>query len=67
MILEVLNFPPLPRPDILPLCCHRLILRGPTHPEANAAWQELPDRHMDWAPVRSNTWLREWVCLRCNT
>jgi hypothetical protein len=31
--------------------------------------RHLPDRQMAWAPVHhppSNTWLPEWVCLRCS-
>eukprot|EP00438_Fugacium_kawagutii_P009329 Skav234547 [mRNA] locus=scaffold2556:285047:286573:- [translate_table: standard] len=61
--------PPAAPQDVLPLCCHRLFLRDPEHPETNDAWQELPDRHMEWAPSHqphNNTWLPEWICLRCN-
>ena len=60
--------PPAPRHTV-PLCCHRVILADPAHPERDEAWTELPDRHMQWAPNHhqpSNTWEAEWVCLRCN-
>ena len=41
--------PPAPR-HVLPLCCHRVILANPAHPERDDAWTELPDRQMEWAP-----------------
>ena len=60
--------PPSPA-HIHPECCPRLLLVNPSRPEEDTAWQELPDRQMAWAPVHhppSNTWLPEWVCLRCS-
>ena len=36
---------------------------------ARGCSQELPDRHMHWAPVhsgQSGRWRPEWVCMRCN-
>ena len=61
--------PPNPPPDIIPLCCPRLVLIDPTQPELDSSWRELPSRHMDWAPNMDQTtreWQAEWVCLRCN-
>ena len=61
--------PPNPPPDIIPLCCPRLVLIDPTQPELDSSWRELPSRHMDWAPNLDQTtreWQAEWVCLRCN-
>ena len=54
---------------ILPMCCHRLILLDPRHAQQDAAWQELPDRHMVWAPTHNQStgeWRPEWICFRCN-
>ena len=56
-------------PHILPFCCPRLFLADSAHAASDAAWQELPDRHMHWAPVhlrQAGRWAPEWVCLRCN-
>ena len=61
--------PPAPR-HVLPLCCHRVILANPAHPERDDAWTELPDRQMEWAPNQNqehHSWEPEWVCLRCNS
>ena len=44
-------------------------LADPVHASSDSAWEELPDRHMHWAPVyrhEANAWVPEWVCLRCN-
>ena len=60
---------PRPPPHILPFCCPRLFLADSAHAALDAAWQELPDRHMHWAPVhlrQAGRWAPEWVCLRCN-
>ena len=38
-------------------------------PQQDTAWQELPDRHMVWAPTHDQSageWCPEWICLRCN-
>eukprot|EP00435_Cladocopium_sp_Y103_P027618 s2497_g6.t2 len=61
---------PAPPATLLPLCCHRLILLDPAHAEADAAWRELPERHMQWAPnfhQQGQHWTPEWSCLRCNS
>ena len=61
--------PPNRPPDIIPLCCPRLVLIDPTQPELDSSWRELPSCHMDWAPNLDQTtreWQAEWVCLRCN-
>ena len=60
---------PQPPPSVLAFCCPRILLANPDSPSRDEAWQELPDRHMHWAPVfhrQSNQWAPEWVCLRCN-
>jgi hypothetical protein len=60
--------PPAPS-NLLPLCCRRLILIDPAHAETDSAWRELPERHMQWAPVfnqRDQCWTPEWVCFRRN-
>ena len=60
---------PRPPSHILPFCCPRLFLADSAHATSDAAWQELPDRHMHWAPIhsrQSGRWRPEWVCLRCN-
>ena len=60
--------PPAPT-NVLPLCCHRVILANPNHPDRDDAWSELPDRQMEWAPNHNqanDTWEAEWICLRCN-
>ena len=57
-------------PHILPFCCPRLFLADSANAASDAAWQELPDRHMHWAPVhsrQSGRWTPEWVCMRCNS
>ena len=62
--------PPAPPPNILPLCCHRVILVDPNRAHADEAWRELPDRHMQWAPYfdqRQQQWTPEWTCPRCST
>lgn len=43
--------PPEPPTHIVPLCCPRLALIDPEHPENETSWRELPTRHMEWAPV----------------
>ena len=61
--------PPNPPTNIIPLCCPRLALINPSHPELDASWRELPTRHMEWAPTMDQTtrqWQAEWICLRCN-
>ena len=61
---------PRPPAHILPFCCPRLFLADSAHAASDAAWQELPDRHMHWAPVHSRQtgcWAPEWVCMRCNS
>ena len=63
------DHPPNPPAHIIPLCCPRLALVNPSHPELDASWRELPTRHMEWAPNMDQTtreWQPEWVCLRCN-
>ena len=62
-----------PPQDLRPTCCHfavpRIYLADPVHASSDDAWEELPDRHMHWAPVyrrEANAWVPEWVCLRCN-
>ena len=58
-----------PPSHILPFCCPRLFLADSAHATSDAAWQELPDRHMHWAPIhsrQSGRWRPEWVCMRCN-
>ena len=60
---------PRPPSHILPFCCPRLFLADSAHATSDAAWQELPDRHMHWAPIhsrQSGRWRPEWVCMRCN-
>ena len=55
--------------NVLPFCCHRVILANPNHPDRDDAWSELQDRQMEWAPNRNqanDTWEAEWICLRCN-
>ena len=47
---EPSNHIPAAPHDILPLCCHRVLLIDPTRPHEERAWHELPDRHMEWAP-----------------
>ena len=57
-------------PHILPFCCPRLFLADSANAGSDGAWQELPDRHMHWAPVhsrQSGRWTPEWVCMRCNS
>ena len=44
---------PRPPVHIRPVCCPRLMLVDSVHAMSEAAWQELPDRHMHWAPTRS--------------
>ena len=59
---------PRPPAHILPFCCPRLFLADSAHEDA--AWQELPDRHMHWVPVHSRQtgrWAPEWVCMRCSS
>ena len=61
--------PPNPPTNIIPLCCPRLALINPSHPELDASWREVPTRHMEWAPTMDQTtrqWQAEWICLRCN-
>ena len=61
--------PPRPPSHILPFCCPRLFLADSAHATSDAAWQELPDRHMHWAPIhsrQSGRWRPEWVCMRSN-
>ena len=61
---------PPPPAHILPLCCPRVYLANPRAAASEGAWEELPDRHMHWAPVhnrQSGEWRAEWACLRCNT
>ena len=63
------DHPPNPPTNIIPLCCPRLALINPSHPELDASWRELPTRHMEWAPTMDQTtrqWQAEWICLRCN-
>ena len=60
--------PPAPA-HTLPLCCHRLLLVDPSRPEDDAAWRELPGRHMQGAPAycrSTGAWHREWTCLWCS-
>ena len=60
---------PRPPSHILPFCCPRLFLADSAHATSDAAWQDLPDGHMHWAPIhsrQSGRWRPEWVCLRCN-
>ena len=61
--------PPNPPTTVLPLCCPRLALVNPSHPELDTSWRELPTRHMEWAPTmdqNTREWQAEWICLRCN-
>ena len=61
---------PRPPEHILPFCCPRIFLADSAHAASDAAWQELPDRHMHWAPTyqrQSGRWAPEWVCMRCNS
>ncbi|CAE7829188.1 unnamed protein product [Symbiodinium microadriaticum] len=55
---------------VLPFCCPGLFLADSANAASDGAWQELPDRHMHWAPVHSRQtgcWSPEWVCTRCNS
>ena len=61
---------PPPPAHILPLCFPRVYLANPRAAASEGAWEELPGRHMHWAPVhnrQSGEWRAEWACLRCNT
>ena len=63
------DHPPNPPTNIIPLCCPRLALVHPSHPELDASWRKLPTRHMEWAPNLdqiTREWQAEWICLRCN-
>ena len=42
---------PRPPEHILQFCCPRIFLADSAHATSDAAWQELPDRHMHWAPT----------------
>ena len=66
---QATHAPPAPR-HILPLCCPRVFFARPSQATDDAAWEELPDRNMEWAPTfqrADSTWTPEWLCLRCNT
>ena len=61
---------PRPPSHVLPFCCPRLFLADSANAASDGAWQELPGRHMHFAPVHSRQtgcWSPEWVCMRCNS